>query len=139
MKKNLILLNGLLTNFWFVLLLATIAGWLLSFKSHLPQIFEFYKFGGLDAVSAAIGNLFFIFFLPLALISLALSGYLSKTEKEQSRQGFLSLIIIIVSLASLFLLWGKITTLNNDIASGRTCIPIVGGPNNGQCERAYKN
>lgn len=139
MKKNLILLNSLLTNFWFIVLLTTIAGWLLSLKNHLPQIFEFYKFGGLDAVSAAIGNLFFIFFLPLALISIALSIYLSKTENKQGRQGFLSLIIIIVSFASLFLFWGKVTALNNDIASGRTCIPIVGGPNDGQCERAYKN
>jgi uncharacterized membrane protein YtjA (UPF0391 family) len=139
MKKNLILLNGLLTNFWFVLLLVTGGGWLLSLKSHLPQIFEFYKFGGLDAVSAAIGNLFFIFFLPLALVSLILSSYAWRTEKEQNHQGFLSLIIIIVSFASLFLFWGKITTLNNDIASGRTCIPIIGGPNDGQCERAYKN
>lgn len=139
MKKNLILLNDLLTNFWFVLLLVTIAGWLLSFKRYLPQTFEFYKSGGLDAVIATINNLFFPFFLPLVLISLALSGYLWKKEKEKNHQGFLSLMIVIVSFASLFLFWGRLIVLNNDIASGRACIPIVGGPNDGECERAYKN
>lgn len=139
MKKILLILNNHFSNFWFALFLVVVAAWTLTLNHFLPHLLNFYKTGGLDAADLLLGSLFWWFFIPLAVISLLIGVYIWIKGKNKSYHGFISVIIIIISLASIFFFWGRLNNLDRHISSGELCIKYIGGDKDGECEQIYKD
>ncbi|MFA5131054.1 MAG: hypothetical protein WC467_01385 [Patescibacteria group bacterium] len=129
MKKSLFILNEYLSHFWFFILLLALSGLTLIFFVPLPQIISLGQNRILSSLALFIWYSLTFYFLPLAILSAAISIFVwLKGDATHTRRGLISLIIIILSVASIFLLTLKLSSTETKILSGTISIPVIGGP-----------
>lgn len=113
------MINNYLSNFWFILLLLTIASYLVIFLDPMEAIaFSFGKNGEFYQLYLIIWRFWVLFLLPLAAISCIVAIIIWLKDKSgNSHRGLSALIITILSLGLLFLFVPKLLMLNSDIKS----------------------
>lgn len=116
MKKVITILNQYLSYFWFTIL-ALIIGCLSVVQfSYLAYSVDYFETNKLSYVAYIFGASLLYFFLPLGIISLiiALIVWL-KFKNENSYQGLVSLILMILANALIFLFIAKLGIIGSNI------------------------
>ena len=117
MKRITLLFNSYLSNFWFVLLLLTISGFIIIFFDPIrAAAFSFGINGEFALISLVLWRFWVLFLLPLAVISILLAVTIWFRDKEGNNyRGFTTLVIILLTLGFLFLLISKLLILDQEI------------------------
>lgn len=119
MKNFVISLNDYLLNFWFVVALFMVGGLATVLTLPLPWLISFGQSGNLNWLPIIILHSFYIFFLPLAIISLIISIIIwTKGDLANSRRGLSSLLITLISLTLIFIFIAKLSYLSTSFAAG---------------------
>jgi hypothetical protein len=117
MKKIITILNQYLSHFWFTILALMIGCLSVVQFSDLAYSVDYWEINKLSYIAYIFGVSLLYFFLPLGIISLiiALAVWL-KFKNENSYQGLVALILIILANALIFLFITKLSIIGSNIS-----------------------